>query len=123
MLICFAAMYIPLLVLHLRYAIENKGMSFSYEPNGRTISVIRKGKNERFPLSELAELRSYKTRSLMKKSSLFFPWDSSCFSVLRFTDGQEFIITSLMVPFLIWPFDYPGEVTLPKVFCWPRKHD
>lgn len=121
MLAFLAVIYFPLVLLHARYVSENLRMAVSFDLAEKAVTISKHGKDLQFRESDIADIATYKTRSMIRNSLLLFPWDSSCYALIRLKDGQHFVITSLLIPRLDWPLDFGCERVVATIFPWPRK--
>jgi hypothetical protein len=106
---------IPQIILHINYYMRNKGDIFFYDPTGRRITINRKGESASFSFSDIELIKRFKSYPLAENRMQWFPWDNYNYSIIRLKNGQEFIITSLLVPNMDLPID-SGRIKLEKRF-------
>ncbi|HLW18817.1 MAG TPA: hypothetical protein VKX33_00760 [Cyclobacteriaceae bacterium] len=94
---------------------RNKGDIFFYDPAGQRITVNRKGETASFSFSDIELIKRFKSYPLAENRLQWFPWDNYNYSIIRLKNGQEFTITSLLVPNMDLPIDC-GRVKLEKRF-------
>ncbi|SEJ41728.1 hypothetical protein SAMN05192553_103786 [Cyclobacterium xiamenense] len=101
----FLVFFIPQLVLHINYYMKNKGDIFFYDPVGQRITINHKGESASFSFSDIELIKRFKSYPLAEDRMQWFPWDNYNYSMVRLKNGQEFIITSLLVPNMDLPID------------------
>lgn len=111
----FLLFFIPQLILHMNYYMKNKGDIFFYDPAGQSISINRKGESASFSFNDIELIKRYKSYPLAENRMQWFPWDSYNYSVIRLKGGQEFIVTSLLVPNMDLPIE-SEKIKLKKTF-------
>ncbi|MEB2779595.1 hypothetical protein U3A58_04255 [Algoriphagus sp. C2-6-M1] len=116
----FLLFFVPLLILHINYYSRNKGDIFFYDPIGQRITINRKGESVSFSFSDIELIKRFKSYPLAENRMQWFPWDSYNYSVIRLKGGQEFIVTSLLVPNMDLPIE-SRKIKLKKTF-YPITH-
>lgn len=111
----FLLFFIPQLILHMNYYMKNKGDIFYYDPSGQSITINHKGECASFSFGDIQLLRRFKSYPLAENRMQWFPWDNYNYSIIQLKNGQEFIVTSLLVPNMDLPID-SGRVKLNKRF-------
>lgn len=111
----FLLFFVPQLILHTNYYMKNKGDIFFYDPVGQRITIKRKGESVSFSFSDIELIKRFKSYPLAENRMQWFPWDNYNYSVIRLKGGQEFIVTSLLVPDLDLPIDF-CKIKLRKIF-------
>jgi hypothetical protein len=111
----FLLFFVPQLIIHINYYMRNKGDIFLYDPVGKRITINRKGESASFLFSDIELIKRFKSYPLAENRMQWFPWDNYNYSNIRLKNGQEFIITSLLVPNMDLPID-SGRVKLEKRF-------
>ncbi len=96
---------IPQIILHINYYIKNKGDIFFYDPVGQRITINHNGESASFSFSDIELIKRFKSYPLAEDRMQWFPWDNYNYSMVRLKNGQEFIITSLLVPNMDLPID------------------
>src|SRR5690606_41940961 len=76
-----------------------------------------------FPTRRSSDLIDYiehsKSIPLAENRMLWFPWDSYNYSIIRLKSGQQFILTSLLVPNMKLPFDEQKIRLRKRFYCYP----
>jgi len=106
---------IPQLIIHINYYMRNSGDIFFYDPAGRRITINRKGESASFSFNDIELIKRFKSYPLAENRMQWFPWDNYNYSIIRLKNGKEFIVTSLLVPYLDLPIN-PGKIKLEKRF-------
>ncbi len=106
---------IPQLILHINYYRRNKGDIFFYDPAGQRVTINRKGESASFSFSDIELIKRFKSYPLADNRMQWFPWDNYNYSIIRLKNGQEFIITSLLVPNMDLPIN-SSRIKLKKRF-------
>ncbi|MGE0931755.1 hypothetical protein [Peijinzhouia sedimentorum] len=94
---------------------RNKGDIFFYDPTGQKITINHKGELVSFSFRDIELIKRFKSYPLAENRMQWFPWDSYNYSVIRLKGGQEFIVTSLLVPNMDLPIE-PAKIELVKTF-------
>lgn len=113
--VVFLVFFIPQLILHINYFMRNKGDVFFYDPTGQKITLNHKGESVSFSFRDIELVKRFKSYPLAENRMQWFPWDSYNYSVIRLKGGQEFIVTSLLVPNMDLPID-SDKIVLNKKF-------
>lgn len=113
--VAFLLFFIPLLILHINYYMRNKGDIFFYDPTGQKITINHKGESVSFSFRDIELIKRFKSYPLSENRMQWFPWDSYNYSVIRLKGGQEFIVTSLLVPNMDLPIE-SEKIKLKKTF-------
>jgi hypothetical protein len=87
----------------------------SYEPIDKRITITHKGESVSFMHSEIKVVYQIKSYPLAENRMQWFPWDNYNYSTIRLNNGQEFIITSLLVPNMDLPIE-PKKIKIIKSF-------
>lgn len=122
-LVCIGAFllfFIPQLIVHLRYCRLDKGRVFYYMPDRQQLSIrLKNGREFKFSFNDIESVERNKSMPLAEKRMLWFPWDSYNYSIVRLKNGQQFVITSLLVPNMDLPIA-ENKIRLRKRFyCYP----
>lgn len=116
----FLAVFIPQLTLHLRYYYLDRGRTLYYYPNRLMLSLeLRDGRKFDFPLDDFEHVELNQTFPFAERRVFWFPWDSYNYSVIRLKNGQQFVITSLLVLRLDVPLDYEMVKLRKKFYTYP----
>ena len=115
----FCLPLIPQIVIHIKYYLLNKksvlnfcGDKISYEDEHLSVTFTQKN---------ISEVSICMPNVIKNNSVPWFPWQSYYFSRFKLNTGEEFIVTTLLLPNLMWPF----ELEMSKfnirssIFCWP----
>jgi hypothetical protein len=111
----FLLFFIPQLILHINYYMRNKGDVFFYDPLGQKITIYHRELFVSFSFSDIEKINRFKSYPFAENRMQWFPWDSYNYSVIRLKGGQEFVITSLLVPNMDLPID-SKKINLKKKF-------
>lgn len=114
--VVFLVFFIPQLILHINYFMRNKGDVFFYDPTGQKITLNHKGESVSFSFRDIELVKRFKSYPLAENRMQWFPWDSYNYSVIRLKGGQEFIVTSLLVPNMDLPIDSDKIVLIKKFY-------
>lgn len=114
--VLFLLFFIPQLVVHLRYYWLDRGRIFYYIPDNQRFSLcLRDGREFKFSFDDIEQLERNKSYPLAENRMLWFPWDSYNYSVIRLKNGQQFIVTSLLVLNMDLPLE-DSKIKLRKRF-------
>ena len=113
--VVFLLFFIPQLILHINYYTKNKHDIFFYDPVGQRITINHKGESASFSFSDIQSIDRFKSYPLAENRMQWFPWDSYNYSIIRLKNGQEFIVTSLLVPNMDLPIE-PEKIKVKKTF-------
>lgn len=116
----FLIFLIPQLIIHINYYTKNKGDIFFYDPAGQRITLNHKGESFSFTFGDIELIKRYKSYPLAENRMQWFPWDSYNYSIIRLKEGQEYIVTSLLVPNMDLPVE-SKKIKLKKTF-YPIVH-
>jgi hypothetical protein len=111
----FLLFFVPQLILHMNYYMKNKGDIFFYDPAGQRVTINRKSESVSFSFRDIDVIKRFKSYPLAENRMQWFPWDSYNYSVIRLKGGQEFIVTSLLVPNMDLPIE-SEKIKLKKTF-------
>ena len=111
----FLVFFIPQLILHMNYYMKNKGDIFYYDPLGQRVTINHKGESASFSFDDIQLLRRFKSYPFAQNRMQWFPWDNYNYSIIQLKNGQEFIVTSLLVPNMDLPID-SDKIILEKSF-------
>ena len=111
----FLLFFIPQFILHINYYMRNKGDIFFYDPAGQKIIINHKGESVSFSFRDIELIKRFKSYPLSENRMQWFPWDSYNYSIIRLKGGQEFIVTSLLVPNMDLPIE-SEKIKLKKTF-------
>lgn len=113
--VAFLLFFIPQIILHINYFMRNKGVIFFYDPTGQKITINHKGESVSFSFRDIELIKRFKSYPLAENRMQWFPWDSYNYSIIRLKGGQEFIVTSLLVPNMDLPIE-SEKIKLKKTF-------
>ncbi|MCH7415700.1 hypothetical protein MM213_19525 [Belliella sp. R4-6] len=113
--VVFMIFLIPQLILHINYYRQNNGDVFIYDPLDQRIVINTKGESASFSFNEIELIKRFKSYPLAENRIQWFPWDNYNYSIIQLKNGQQFIITSLLVPNMDLPID-SGKIKLKKSF-------
>ena len=116
----FLVGFVPFLLLQIYYTVLNYGAVLACDQSGSNISFSRRGGSTKFEVDDIASIHTVKTYANIKSSLLWFLWDTSCYSELRLRNGESFLVTSLLLPRIEWPFATVAETVRGTVYPWPR---
>ena len=111
----FLMFFIPQLILHINYYTKNKGDMFFYDSAGKRVTINHNGESLNFTFDDIELIKRFKSYTIAENRMQWFPWDSYNYSIIRLKSGQEFIVTSLLVPNLDFPID-TQKIRLKKIF-------
>lgn len=114
-LIILLIFLVPQFILHINYYTKNKGFILVCDLVNQDITISHKGKSVSFSFSDIELIKRYKSYPLAENRMHWFPWDSYNYSIIRLRNGQEVILTSLLVLNLDLPIE-PKKVKLIKTF-------
>lgn len=116
----FLLLFIPQVVLHLTYYRIDKGKVFSYTSEKQKMSLhLKDGRTLEFSFDQIDYIEHSKSIPLAENRMLWFPWDSYNYSIIRLKSGQQFILTSLLVPNMKLPFDEQKIRLRKRFYCYP----
>lgn len=111
----FSFFFIPHLIIHINYYKKNQNFTFFYDANNLKITIGPKDKMASFSLNEILCVICFKSYPFSENRMQWFPWDSYNYSIIQLKNGEEFTITSLLVPNMELPID-PHKIRLEKRF-------
>ncbi|SFC85483.1 hypothetical protein SAMN05421747_1397 [Parapedobacter composti] len=117
-LVCFFAFlifFIPQLLIHLTYYWLNEGRAFYCNLLEKSITINVKGKKYNFSFDDIKLIERNKSFALSGITYQWMPWDNYNYSVIRLKSGQEFVVTSLLVPNMDLPLE-ESKIKLRKRF-------
>ena len=118
-IVVFLIVFIPHAIIHFRYYYINREGTLTFNKKKKTISYKDASRNLTFPISSIKSVSTVKTRAQTNHAALrWFPWDSYAYSVFLLDDGNEIIITTLLVSELYWPLKLPNEKIESEIYCW-----
>jgi hypothetical protein len=116
----FLLFLIPQLIVHLRYYQLDKGRSFYYTPERQQLLLrLKNGREFEFSFDDIESLERSKSIPLAENRMLWFPWDSYNYSIVRLKNGQQFVITSLLVPNMDLPLEESKIKLRKRFYCYP----
>ncbi|MCL6417710.1 hypothetical protein MIB92_18770 [Aestuariirhabdus sp. Z084] len=118
-LYAFLIVFIPHMILHLRYWWINHGMAIEFKKN--TISLSLRDRNFDFKYSDIEFVELVESNASANNTLQWFPWDSYSYAKLCLSSGEVVVVTSLLVPHLKIPFKLPRTKLVKATFCWPSK--
>ncbi len=110
---------VPQLIIHLRYYWLNDGREFSYNPLKRHLAILVNGKNNEFSFDDIELMERNKSLALAGITYHWMPWDGYNYSVIRLKNGQQFVVTSLLVPNLDLPIEESKVKVRKRFYCYP----
>lgn len=120
--IAFLLVFIPHLFIHIKYYILNKGMTIEFNVKSRTIKVMMDGGEEVLVKNQdIENVETIVSRAKFKNTLQWYPWDNYSYSIIHLKSGEKILVTSLLIPHLVWPFKLARESITPSFFCWPNQ--
>lgn len=110
---------IPQLIIHICYYLLNRGRVLLYDEEKKEITITINGKPYKFAFDDIAQIERNKSMPFAENRSRWFPWDDYNYSVIRLKNGQQFIITSLLVPNMDLPLDESKIRLRKRFYCYP----
>lgn len=110
---------IPFLVLHVRYTNLSKGIVLKVD--SQRISITYRSTTTVVGWDEVQSMEITETRSQMRGSLQWYPWDSYSFATIRLVDERTIVIPSLLAPRLDLP---AGRISVQRrgvFYAWPPK--
>lgn len=89
---------LPTIIIHINYYLANRGDSLMFSSQDSIITITHKGKPTTFTLDDIDHIEKYMSYNLAANRSGVIPWDDYNHAIIYLKDGQEFIVTSLLVP-------------------------
>lgn len=96
---------LPVIIIHISYYLANKGDTLTFSFQDRIITIFHKGNSTTFTLDDIDHIEKYMSYNLAANRSGIIPWDDYNHSIIYLKNGQEFIVTSLLVPNLSLPLE------------------
>lgn len=116
----FLLFFIPQLIVHLRFYWMDKGRTLYYTPTQQQISlVINNDCIIDFSFDEIALIERNKSIPFAENRMLWLPWDSYNYSVIHLTNGQRFVVTSLLVTNMDLPLEESKIKLRKRFYCYP----
>jgi len=115
----FLVFFIPQLVIHLAYYWANRGRVFYYAPDERRVKIEINNRTYKFILDDIEWIERNKSFALAADWYQWMPWDNYNYSVLRVKTGEQFVITSLLVPNMDLPIDESKIRLRKRFYCYP----
>lgn len=116
----FLLFLVPQMAIHLRFYLLNKGRTFFYLPDQQRMSLMLKsGRTIQFSFDDIKRVERSKSIPLAENRAHWFPWDNYNYSVIYLKDGQQFVITSLLVPNMDLPLDESKIKLRKRFYCYP----
>ncbi len=116
----FLLALIPHAVVHLKYWLLSRNTEAKFDIKNKIITY----KDENFEITFKARdvEKAATTISKAKANNTFrcWPWDNYCYSVIYLKSGEKLLLTSLLIPELIWPIKIPNENFTAAYICWPK---
>lgn len=118
--VAFLLFFIPQLIVHLRFYWIDKGRTLYYTPDQQQIFLaIKSGHIIGFSFDEIEFIERNKSIPSAENRMLWFPWDNYNYSVIHLTNGQRFIVTSLLVPNMDLPLEESKIKLRKRFYCHP----
>lgn len=114
----FLAVFVPHAILHVRYNSVSRGMSFVFK-NKHQIEVRRAGVTRVVGDVEIDNVECVLHRSLSRNETTMYPWQTYGFAIVRLVTGEHFVITTLAVPDLRWPYEFCKATIREVLYPWP----
>jgi len=112
---------IPQIIFHLCYWFLSKNIQISFNSKENTITYTSKSVDLEFFLSDIESIETNLSFPRSRGTPSFATWDNYFYSVIHLISGEELLVTSLIVPDLIWPIELPNEEIEGYFICWPPK--
>ncbi|SEK54500.1 hypothetical protein [Parapedobacter koreensis] len=121
-LVCFSAFllfFIPQVTIHLTYYWLNEGRIFYYNPSERQITICIRGERYGFAFDDIKLVERNKSFALAGITYQWMPWDNYNYSVIHLKNGQQFVVTSLLVPNMDLPLEESKIKLRKRFYCYP----
>jgi len=112
---------IPQMMFHFWYWFLSKNIQISFNTKENTIAYTSKSVDLKFSLSDIESVETNLSFPRSRYADSFATWDNYCYSVIHLNSGEELLVTSLIIPDLIWPIELPNEEIEGYFICWPPK--
>lgn len=96
---------LPAIIIHINYYLANRGDTLLFSFQDRIVTIIHKGNSTTFTLDDIDHIEKYMSYNLAADRSGVIPWDDYNHTIIYLKNGQEFIVTSLLVPNLRLPLE------------------
>ena len=116
----FGLVFVPHLLIHLRYTRVSSGQRFQFDIRDRSITARLGADQRKFDKSEIVRTELIVPRSLARKEIIVYPWQQYGFARLYMNSGETILITSLVLPRLQFPFELQNVNVHEKLYCWPK---
>lgn len=118
-LILFSLVFVPHLLIHLRYARVSSHFSIEFRANEKEI-VVECGKYTKVIRdADIERVDMVLPRSLARNEIAVYPWQLYGYAVLKLTSGEKLLVTSLVVPKLKFPYKFRNVGVRIGLYCWP----
>lgn len=119
-LVLFLLFFIPQLIIHLRYYSLDRGRIFYYTPDRcQMVLMLKDGRTFEFSFDDIEELERNKSFPLAENRMQWFPWDTYNYSRIRLKNGQQFVVTSLLVLNMDLPVEENKVKLRKRFYCYP----
>lgn len=115
----FSLVFIPHLLIHLRYTLVTAGLSVAFSGDQETIVINSPDEKRVIKVREIERVELVVPRSLARHELFVYPWQIYGYAIFTLTSGEQFLITSLLLPGMEFPFELPNVITQERLYCWP----
>ena len=117
----FLLVLVPLAALHLRYLACNGDVTISFDDELKRVELSKNGHSKVIFLEEIDAIEVVIPRAIKNDEMPFYPWQLYGYALFTLKSGNQFVITTLLVLDLSWPFRLGREKEVVTSFCWPPK--
>lgn len=120
----FILFLVPQLILHLRYYWLNRGCVFYYYPSELKINIQKTVGNEtEFFLDDIKQVHYFKSFPLAENRMQWLATDSYSYARIYLKNGQQFLITSLVVPNMNLPLEQEKIRLSKTLYAYPLRRE
>jgi hypothetical protein len=94
-------------------------MSFRFNSREQQIQIRRRDLTRVVADSEIASVECVAHRSLVRNEVAMYPWQAYGYAVVRLESGEHFVVTTLAVPNLQWPYEFRKAKIREVLYPWP----
>ena len=117
--VLFGLVFFPHLLIHLRYSFVSSNLSVDFLDQEKEIVIKSDNYAKVIRDFDIESVDMVLPRSLARQEIFVYPWQIYGYAILKLVSGEEFLITSLVVPRLKFPFEFRNVNTRERLYCWP----
>lgn len=118
-LIISSIIFLPQFLLHVIYYYLNQGISLEIFSRKKSFKYCLEENCREIYYDDISKIKVVLNRAVYRNSLQWFPWQSYSYVVITTYEGEDIVLTSLLVDDIGWLYDSDKTEVKATTYCWP----